>query len=479
MVTTTQSARIHCAPDSEHSRAGDVLDMAERVGVALDPWQVEVIEGGCKLADETGKWAALEVGINVPRQNGKGVILELVEITSLFEWGSELVIHSAHEAITSRVHFDRLWGLVERTPDLLRQVHKQRPSYSHGQEGFKLTDGREILFRTRTKVGGRGLSCDHLFLDEAMILPDPALAALFPSLRAKPNPQVWYAGSAVDQAVHEHGLVFTRLRERARQGQPSLAYFEWSLDYDDPEQIPEEVFSDEDAWRQATPAFNIRISPEHFERELDALPRRTFAVELLGVGDYPDPNATGDMPISPDAWGECESPDSKLEDPVCIAFDVSPGRRAALAAAGRNQDGDWHVEVIEKLPGTDWLAERLAGIALEHDPLEIVCDDVGPGKSLVTAIEARGVRVRTVSASEHAEACGRLVDAVAQRSLRHRGSLDLWNAIRGAGTRPLGDRWAWSRKSSTVDISPLVAATLALWSAQEQIGDSYEGPVIY
>jgi hypothetical protein len=48
------------------------------------------------------------------------------------------------------------------------------------------------------------------------------------------------------------------------------------------------------------------------------------------------------------------------------------------------------------------------------------------------------------------------------------GTLDLWNAIRGAAVRPLGDSWAWSRKNSTVDISPLVACTLALAAAMSQ-----------
>jgi hypothetical protein len=38
-------------------------------------------------------------------------------------------------------------------------------------------------------------------------------------------------------------------------------------------------------------------------------------------------------------------------------------------------------------------------------------------------------------------------------------------AVRGAVTRPLGDSWVWSRKSSAVDISPLVAVTLAHWAA--------------
>jgi hypothetical protein len=41
------------------------------------------------------------------------------------------------------------------------------------------------------------------------------------------------------------------------------------------------------------------------------------------------------------------------------------------------------------------------------------------------------------------------------------GELD--SAIKGAAKRTLGEAWAWSRKSSDVDISPLVSVTLAFW----------------
>jgi hypothetical protein len=61
--------------------------------------------------------------------------------------------------------------------------------------------------------------------------------------------------------------------------------------------------------------------------------------------------------------------------------------------------------------------------------------------------------------------CGRLVDMVVQAELAHLGSDELRDAIRGARSRPLGDAWAWSRKNSSVDISPLVAATLGLGAA--------------
>ena len=480
MVTTATSARIHHVPAASNSLVDDVLEIAELVGFEPMAWQTEVIEGACRVLADDFTWAAREVGVNCPRQNGKGGILELVELTSVFKWRlrsshhPKLVIHSAHEAITSRMHFDRIWSLIDSTPELLQQVRRQRANFSHGQEGFKLLDGTEMLFKTRTKSGGRGLSCDHLFLDEAMVLPDAALAALFPTLRARENPQVWYTGSAIDQEVHEHGLVFTRLRNRALKGENAdeLAYFEWSLDYEDPDLVPEEVFHSEAAWAQATPAMGILIDYDYIRTEVKALPRRTAAVELLGVGDYPDPEGIGDSPISPEAWAACEFPESVLRDPVCLSFDVSPGRRTSLAAAGWNEEGNWHVEVIEKLPGTDWLPERLEQLIATHDVVEVVCDDSGPGKSAVPAVEARGIEVRTLSAAEHAQACGAFVDLVQAGLLRHKGSLDLWNAIRGASTRALTDRWAWSRKSSSVDIAPLVAATLAIWAAMGMPDDN-------
>jgi hypothetical protein len=49
--------------------------------------------------------------------------------------------------------------------------------------------------------------------------------------------------------------------------------------------------------------------------------------------------------------------------------------------------------------------------------------------------------------------------------MRHRGGELMPETIRAATKRPLVDAWAWSRKNSTSDISPLVADTLALYGA--------------
>jgi hypothetical protein len=70
-----------------------------------------------------------------------------------------------------------------------------------------------------------------------------------------------------------------------------------------------------------------------------------------------------------------------------------------------------------------------------------------------------------VSAGEHAQACGEFFDAAQQDRLRHLGSTELTAAVAGAATRNLGEAWAWARKKSSVDISPLVACTLAAWAS--------------
>jgi hypothetical protein len=171
--------------------------------------------------------------------------------------------------------------------------------------------------------------------------------------------------------------------------------------------------------------------------------------------------------------------ESLLLDPVVIAFDVAPDRATgAIAAAGMREDGLVHVEVLEHKRGTGWMVDRLAALEARHDPLVIVCDKFGPAGSLLTELENKEVQVEAVSATDHARCCGRFVDVVNEKGIRHLGSNELLNAIRGSKTRTLGDAWAWSRKSSATDISPLVAATLAVGFALGEVDDG-EAPVIY
>jgi hypothetical protein len=409
----------------------------------------------------------------------------------LFLWGERYLIWSAHNFDTSKEAFQRLEDIIRDTPELHRQVlHRNGQArgyvHSHGEEGIVLQSGQRIRFRTRTKGGGRGFTADCVIFDEAMFLNEAFHGALLPTLSARSliaNPQVWYTGSAVDEIYHEHGIVWSRVRERGLAGEEdSLLYVEHSAMTDEvtsPDDVTVEMATDPEIIRKANPALDVRISLEHVLREQRSMDARTFAVERLGVGAYPRTDGTEETIIHPEAWAALAEAGSELTDPVAFAFDISPDRSAgAIAAAGARPDGLVHVEIIEHKRGTGWIVDRLAELEDRHDPLAIVCDKFGPAGSLLAELENRGVPVATVTGTEYAQACGRFVDVVNQKGLRHLGSSELLTAIRGSKTRPLGDSWAWSRKTSQTDICPLVAATLAVGSFLGELDDG-EDPVIY
>lgn len=467
-----QRPRIFTAPEAPSSAGQEAIELGRMAGVNLDPWQEFSLHHGLgERAD--GKWAAFEVGLVAPRQNGKNGTVEVRELAGLYLFDERLIIHSAHEFATSLEAFRRLLELIEGRDEFSRRV--KRVSRAHGEEGIELygpqgrrvTGGQRIRFRTRTKGGGRGWSGDCLVLDEAMILQLAAVGALLPTLSARPNPQVWYTGSAVDKLIHEHGLVLARLRARALGGNdPALAYLEWSGDAESPDQVTEEMATDPEVWAQGNPALGIRITAEHIGLEQRAMDPRTFAVERLGVGDWPDtePGDDDSGAIDRESWKACEDYRSKVLDPICIAFDVRPDRSsAAVASAGHNRDGKLHIEVVDHRAGTGWLIDRLKDLQDRHKPLSIRYDERSPAAALVKKLEAAGVKVEPITGREYAEACGSFYDAVDQQTLRHLGTPELDAAVRGAAIRPLGDAWAWSRKAASVDITPLVACTLAAW----------------
>lgn len=473
VVTGAQTPRIWSAPPCVSSRGVEAVQAAASVGLVLDPWQVFALDKALGVRED-GKWSAFEIGLNVPRQNGKGGLLEARELAGIFAWGERLILHSAHEFQTATEAMLRMEDLLASEPSISCLV--KSVSRSHGAEGFTFKSGQRLRYRTRTKGGGRGFTGDTLILDEAMVLQESFIGALLPTLSGRSvegNPQVLYTGSAVDQMVHEHGIVFARIRDRGRRGgDPSLAYIEHSadpgVDSDGEEvalsELPGDLLKDAARWAEANPGLGIRISSEHVEKELRSMDGRTFAVERLGIGDWPAVHAVDGEVISVEDWKALTDPESEVVDPVRFAFDVKPDRSvASISVAGLRADGLRHVELVERRKGTGWVADRLAELVSHHEaPGGVICDPYGPAGSLVHDIEEAGVEVQKVTAREHADACGMIFDLVEQQGLRHLGQGEFAAAIKSATKRPLGDAWAWSRKGG-VDITPLVSGTLALW----------------
>lgn len=329
-------------------------------------------------------------------------------------------------------------------------------SRSHGEEGIELKHGPRLRFKTRTKGGGRGFSGTTVILDEAYDLPETAISALMPTMSAQPNPQLWYTSSAVDQEEQDNGIVLARVRQRGLAGgDPSLVYLEWSAEDDASPTDPQ-------AWAQANPGLGIRISAEHIAREQRSMGAKAFAVERLGIGDWPAEGVIVSM-VDAATWGALADQHSTPLDPVAFAIEATPDRRyAAIASAGARADGLLHGELVDLRPGMGWVLDRIVALRRRWGPCAVVLRPDSAAGAFIPGLLERGIEPYSVAGREYGQACGAFHDACTGSLLRHVGQAELTAALLGARARKAGDAWAWDWKESPANIAPLVAVTLAL-----------------
>ncbi len=457
-----QRPRILSVPPKVSSAGQEAVELAASAGLVLDPWQAFVLDEALGERSD-GRWSAFEVGLVVSRQNGKGSILEARALAGLFLFGEQLILHSAHEFKTASEGFRRVLSLIETTPDLARRIRKV--NRAHGDEGIELTTGQRLRFVARTGGSGRGFSGDLVILDEAYNLGDDQMAALLPTLSARPNPQLWYTSSAGMQSSTQ----LAQVRKRGIAGtDEGLAYFEWSIDphgdHCPPGCAEHDDADDPASWAKANPALGIRLSAGHVRREMNALSAAAFAQERLGVGDYPS-DGEGWQVISEEMWTARTDPASRRDGRVAFSLDVTPDRSmGAIAVAGYREDELLHGEVVEHRRGTGWMVKRMVELAEAHDPVAIVVDGAGPAGNLIADLQHEGLEVLVPTTREVGQAFTGLYDAIAQDRFRHIGQAPLTAAIAGASTRNIGDgAQAWSRRHTAIDICPLVAVTNAVW----------------
>jgi hypothetical protein len=470
--------RFAWAPPRARSLGPDCVAFWRAAGGELYEWQELAIDQILGVGED-GLWASSTDGLDVARQNGKGVVLQAVEAFCAFELDYPVVMHTAHEFATSVEHQLRLETMIQNAPDLHARV-RDRGGYVHanGQESIRLKSGSRIVFKARTKGGGRGYSGDLLVWDEAMVLPDAVVGAQLPMTRASKAPygrKTIYAGSAVDQLIHEHGVNFARLRERGIAKAPKMSWLEFSAPFDNPDDLTSEQLADRELWRLANPSMEAGlVSEDTMADELAEMSPRTFAVELLGVGDWPVTDGSQQTVIDLDVWDKLEDAGSEIVGQLAFAFDVSVDRSAAaIGVAGRTLDGQVHVELVEHREGTKWLLPRLVELNQRHSPRAVYASGAPVVGTLVDELKLAAVPAVSLNGTEYGQACASLVDAVNERDLRHLGQPKVRAAIRGAATRDLDGTQVWSRKSSSVDISPLVAVTLAHWGVATAPSGSY------
>jgi hypothetical protein len=455
-----QRPRLFSLPHDIHNTdAGDeVIEFAKRFGMVLDDWQQWVVRQMC-AEDSRGNWSATQSVLLVPRQAGKSAILEVIEMAALFLWEEQHVIYSAHLGKTATDHMRRMRRHIKAVPEYDKLC---RVLTGKGDERVERTDTGAILeFITRGKKSSRGGSPNRVIFDEAMFLAEDQIQAMLPALSAQSMndegaPQMIYTSSAPiaeSQVLH-------RLRNRGIDGSsPRMFFAEWSCDSDaDP--------ADRDNWYLANPGLGVRISEEWIEdNEFGTLSDDAFRVERLGIPE--DPESTSSI-ISIEQWDSMEDKASESSGRTCLALDVSPDRKwASICEAGRRDDGLIHLEVVDRRPSTGWVVDALPGLLVKAGCESIRIEKGGPAASLISQLAEAGVTVDEISSADHARATGQMIDFALAGTLRHLGQQTLRSAVAGATLRASGDAELWSRRSSKVDVSPLVACTLALGGVPE------------
>lgn len=479
-----QTPRVSSVPNYAYSLGFEAIELAEHAGLFLDPWE-QLVVMDILGQDEEGLWAAFEAALIVARQNGKGSILEVLELAWLFLCGDRLIIHTAHEFKTAAEGYLRIKMLIENTPDL----HKKVRAYhgSHGDEGITLKSGQRLRFLARSKGSGRGFTADKLVWDEAYELPSSSVAASLPTLSARPNPQVVYTSSApLDHSATLKGIVQRGRHGKDELGAPldpetweSLCYHEWSANpegYDvdkDGEPMPLDL-DDRRGWAEGNPGLGYRIREKFIIKERAAMTDIEFARERLGVIDDPQITAV----IKPSMWNAILDTDSVVDDPVSFGFDTNPdGTWSTISVTGGRKDGRIHTEVIDGRRGMNWMVQRLVALIEDWEPRFLVVDAMSPASSLIPDLAEAGIEIVTstgtgtqlivTNTTQYGRACQSYLELIKEKTLVQTGQTQLTAATENGTKRIIGEAgmWGWARRDSG-DITALVSSTLSTFGHQ-------------
>lgn len=484
----SQLPRIEHYPLYATTAADDAVDIAAIAGLKLDAWQEHVLRGSLGERPD-GRWSAFRTCLVVPRQNGKNAVLEARELAGLFLFGEQLIIHTAHEFSTAR---ESMLSLITRIrgSELVEQVAGFDMGAFEEDEDARLSglktgntapsitlkprrgqrSGNRLVYKARSKGGGRGFTGDLVVFDEAYALNLEQMAALLPTMAARSklgNPQLWFTSSAGMQG--STFLASLRKQGMSKTGE-RLAYFEWSTD-------PSRASDDVDGWYEANPGLGVRISEEYVRDEYDSLAAETgseeqFRRERLGIWDD---SVDGSGVIDATKWSDRKGPLVAPTGSVVLGVDTSLDRQlTALVAVGAGDDRVPQARLVKCAAGTGWLPGLVARVCADHPEVStIVVDDRGSSAPLIPAIEDAlekehlSVRVVTTSYPDLAEACAITFDLIHEGEMRHAGDAELDAAVHGAEKRESEGAFVWSRRKGGAAVVPLIAMSLALWEWQQ------------
>jgi len=489
MTMTTLSRPADCPPRygtprdlSRKSIGRRWAKVAKALGMPMMPWQRRVADVAGEIDPETGGLYYREVVITVPRQSGKtSLILPVAVDRGIVPWtqGRQRSVYAAQTRTDARTKLvEEQFEILGGSP--LSGFIRGEMRKAAGTEGITWRNGSRHGLMATKKTSGHGRTIDLAILDEFFAQIDDRLEqAVRPAMITRPSAQLWVVSTAGDSTSFPLRSKVDRGRERALAGEHGrIAYFEWSADED-------VDLDDPSTWWSFMPALG------HTQTEA------AVAVERAGIPDDEFRRAFGNQwrdgisvlqAIPAEDWKACADVAGQIREDGTVSTGAAPDGRvafafhvnaessaASIAVAGRTAAGNPTAQVIDNRPGTSWVIPRLAELQGRWSPLATAFNPVSQtGALLNEAIAAKIEPLIAAQARDYAAACGALYNAATAQPadggvllppvFRHRDQGVLNAALAGAGKRRLGDAWAWEERGTTVDISPLIAVTLASWA---------------
>lgn len=446
---------------------------SKQIGIEYDDWQAD-LNRYILAKNKDGLYAADTVVFSICRQAGKTFnIGGLVFADSIINPGTT-TIWTAHRFKVARETFNELRSIA-RSPLLEPHIDYDAITTAAGNETIPFRNGSRIVFAARERGAIRGFTkVRRLVLDEGQILTAAAMSDLAPTMNQAENPQIIIMGTPPKPS--DPGEVFTEMRREALDGESeNLLYVEFSAD----ENASTNLTSPAD-WRQvskANPSFPHRTDKRAIQRLRKLLTDDgDYSREVLGRWD-------STQRVAVFGRGKWEAV-PKVGRPkglelgalgVAVSIDLE---YAAIVGAAHTGDEEMLVRSLRHGPSPDdWLIESLEEMQEQYG-VPVVVDGKGPAADFIPTLKDRlGDSVYALTLSDVLDACSMIYKAVRAGDVVHStedemDELDI--AVRDAVKRDVGDRWAWGRRKSGLDISPLEAATLAVWGLTSEKAKPFE-----
>jgi phage terminase large subunit-like protein len=348
------------------------------------------------------------------------------------------------------------------------QAHYERLRKGAGQIGVKWANGSTMGVFAPNMTGAHGDTLDQVDIDEAFAFPDdrPEQGAR-PAMITRLSPQVVVQStqgtmdSSYFNSKCDDGRKHVR---RQRDGEDTHVYY---LEY---ACGPGDDINNPEHWPRWMPAlgYTIQVDDVMIEKEtLDGSEEGPNAF-LRAYGNVKV--GTAHQIIPADRWANCYAPKSFRDGKVWMAVDASPGKdghgRSGSIAVASFRGDKVAIEVIRHGPGIMWIPEAIGELTRQHRVQQLWLDPIGPIGSIRHDIKQKAMA--NIVDCDHrtmVNACARFHQGVLDSKIEHRDQQMLNAAVQGAAKRSLDDGWAWKRATSSSDISPLVACTLAHWAA--------------